>query len=226
MTQMLCLDWGAMSNKRSKVFIIILYNRMANKKGGKAYKKGKNDDDKPPYIDIQPGQYMARATKILGDRNVLSYCDDNVVRICHICRKMKGKVWIEVGDIVLVSLRDFSAGDPKSISRGDIIGKYPPDQVRQMSREPGVNSRLFLRLEENACVTMSNLGEDLSETQIVTHTKEDLGFEFEGSSDEEDEEEKEEVSEIEKKVDKKDKVSHGRGVRVVRADAEINIDDI
>ena len=197
---------------------------MPNNKGGKGYKKGK-DDPKEEYIDIQPGQYMARATRILGDRNVMCYCHDDVIRICHICRKMKGRVWVEIGDIVLVSLRDFSAEDLKTVKRGDILAKYSPDQVRMLKKEPGANPRLFLKLEDDANIKLENLGIDLSGTKIVSSSRIDDGFEFEGS-------EGSEVSE-EEKIEKKDKVSHGRGVREVREDHEIsvvekevNIDDI
>ena len=203
---------------------------MPNKKGGKAYKKGKGkDEEKEEFIDIQPGQYMARATRILGERNVICYCHDNVVRICHICRKMKGRVWVEVGDIVLVSLRDFSAADPKSINRGDILAKYPSDQVRMLTKDPKTNSRLFLKLEEDSKFRSDCVGMDMSGTRIVMSNHPDEGFDFE-SSDEEEEDEPE-------KVAKKDKASHGRGVRQVREESEIvtaaveddkdvNIDDI
>ena len=97
-----------------------------NKTGGKGYKKGKGDESEVVFIDIQKDQYMARAVRILGDRNVLCFCDDNVMRICHISRRMKGfsdTKKIEVGDIVLVSLRDFTSADPKTVKRGDILAK-------------------------------------------------------------------------------------------------------
>jgi translation initiation factor 1A len=202
---------------------------MPNNKGGKAYKKKGKDDEKEEYIDIQPGQYMARATRILGERNVMCYCHDDVIRICHICRKMKGRVWVEIGDMVLVSLRDFSAEDPKTIKRGDILAKYPPDQVRMLKKDAKANPRLFLKLEEDVNMRLDNLGVDLSGTRIVSSEQLEDGFEFEGSEDSTSEDEEDEDN----KVAKKDKVSHGRGVRQTREahemaeeDKEINIDDI
>jgi initiation factor 1A len=203
---------------------------MPNKKGGKAYKKKGKEDEKEEFIDIQPGQYMARATRILGERNVMCYCHDNVIRICHICRKMKGRVWVEVGDMVLVSLRDFSADDPKTIKRGDILAKYSPDQVRMLKKDAKANPRLFLKLEEDSQIRLENLGVDLSGTKIISSMQDDDGFDFESSEEGSDDEEEE--NEVEK-VAKKDKVSHGRGVRQVReahempeVEKDINIDDI
>jgi translation initiation factor 1A len=200
-----------------------------NKKGGKGYKKGKGDDVVQEFIDIQEGQYMARAIRILGDRNILCYCDDNVLRICHICRKMKGRVWVEAGDMVLVSLRDFSAEDPKSIKRGDILAKYAPDQVRVLKKEGKVNERLFMKLEDRNGISIDAVGEDKTgDTSILDKKEDDDGFDFESGSESESEEEVpgEDGTKI---VAKKDKKNH-RGEREIRdseqIEKEIALDDL
>ena len=199
-----------------------------NKKGGKGYKKGKGDEATQEFIDIQAGQYMARAIRILGDRNVLCYCDDNVLRICHICRKMKGRVWVEAGDMVLVSLRDFSAEDPKSIKRGDILAKYAPDQVRVLKKEGKVNERLFMKLEDRNGISIDAVGEDKTgDTSILDKKEDDDGFDFESGSETESEEEAGEDGT--KIVAKKDKKNH-RGEREIRdseqIEKEIALDDL
>ena len=200
-----------------------------NKKGGKGYKKGKGDEATQEFIDIQAGQYMARAIRILGDRNVLCYCDDNVLRICHICRKMKGRVWVEAGDMVLVSLRDFSAEDPKSIKRGDILAKYAPDQVRVLKKEGKVNERLFMKLEDRNGISIDAVGEDKTgDTSILDKKEDDDGFDFESGSETESEEEEPEEDGT-KIVAKKDKKNH-RGEREIRdseqIEKEIALDDL
>merc|ERR1719145_523993 len=53
-------------------------------------------------------------------------CFDNVKRLCHIRGKMRKKVWVMVGDIVLVSLRDFQD------EKGDIIVKYTSEEARNL----------------------------------------------------------------------------------------------
>jgi translation initiation factor 1A len=200
-----------------------------NKKGGKGYKKGKGDEATQEFIDIQAGLYMARAIRILGDRNVLCYCDDNVLRICHICRKMKGRVWVEAGDMVLVSLRDFSAEDPKSIKRGDILAKYAPDQVRVLKKEGKVNERLFMKLEDRNGISIDAVGEDKTgDTSILDKKEDDDGFDFESGSESESEEEGSEEDGT-KIVAKKDKKNH-RGEREIRdseqIEKEIALDDL
>jgi translation initiation factor 1A len=201
-----------------------------NKKGGKGYKKGKGDDVAQEFIDIQEGQYMARAIRILGDRNILCYCDDNVLRICHICRKMKGRVWVETGDMVLISLRDFSAEDPKTIKRGDILAKYAPDQVRLLKKEGKVNERLFMKLEDRNGISIDAVGEDKTgDTSILDKKEDDDGFDFESGSESESESEEEKPGEDGKIVAKKDKKSH-RGERQIRdseqIEKEITLNDL
>ena len=213
-----------------------------NTRGGKAYKKGKGDQgaSREAFIDALPDQYIARAIRILGDRNILCYCHDNVVRICHVCRRMKGREWVEQGDIVLVSIRDFSSltddPNPKKISRGDILAKYIPEQVRHLKKE-GMNKRLFMKLETAGVITMQHVGKDMGGQRLDFEMEGDDGFDFESGSEEEDEEEDEGAEGDETRiVTKKDKKSHGRGEREVRdetailasekADDNVNIDDL
>lgn len=204
-----------------------------NTKGGKGYKKHKTgDSEEVVFIDIQPQQYIARAVRILGNRNVLCYCHDNITRICHICRRMKGHSAdkkIELGDIVLVSLRDFSSNDVSPIKRGDIIAKYPLEQVKYLKRV-GSYPKLFMKLEEKEGIVLENIGEKVDDKIFLTGINED-GYTFETDEEEgETEEEKEEETKI---VDKRERVSHRKGGREIREgnviqqdEKEINVDDL
>ena len=191
------------------------------------------------FIDIQRMQFVARAVRILGNRNILCFCHDNVPRICHIPRGMKGHSpdkLIEVGDIILVSLRDFTAHflDPKTstaeqlraekealdkamktITRGDVIAKYPPEQVRWFKKE-GMYPRLFLKLEDAKEVSLDTLGEEIG-TKILDSMNEEDDI-FEHGEESESESEAEEASKI---VDKREKVNHRAGGREVREGHEI-----
>ena len=64
------------------------------------------------------------ATKLLGFDRVLVKCQDGKERLCRIRGKMKRRVWIREGDIVLVSPWDF-----QSDKRGDIIWRYRKSQA-------------------------------------------------------------------------------------------------
>jgi translation initiation factor 1A len=64
------------------------------------------------------------ATKLLGFDRVMVKCQDGHERLCRIRGKMKRRVWIREGDIVLVSPWDFQTD-----TRGDIIWRYTRGQA-------------------------------------------------------------------------------------------------
>jgi translation initiation factor 1A len=158
-----------------------------NSKGGKGYKKKKKvtSDVMPSvnFVDKQEGQMVARAIRLLGNRNVLCFCNDNVLRICHICGRMKGRCWIEPGDILLVSLREFTSeealqkGRGSEPMRGDIIAKYVPEQLSSLRKDPDVNQKLFMKLETIDGMTLEEVGVDKTMDKKL-NAEDDFGFVF------------------------------------------------
>ena len=69
------------------------------------------------------------AVKLLGYDRVLVRCQDGHERLCRIRGKMKRRVWIREGDVVLVSPWDF-----QSDRRGDIIWRYTRGQVEWLRK--------------------------------------------------------------------------------------------
>jgi len=70
------------------------------------------------------------AVKMLGFDRILVKCQDGHERMCRIRGKIKRRVWIREGDIVLVSPWDF-----QSESRGDIIWRYTRGQADWLRRK-------------------------------------------------------------------------------------------
>ena len=58
---------------------------------------------------VYPGQgeVLGVVTKLLGFDRILVKCQDGAERLCRIRGKMKRRVWIREGDIVIVSPWDF-----------------------------------------------------------------------------------------------------------------------
>ena len=69
------------------------------------------------------------ATKLLGNDRVMVKCQDGQERICRIRGKMKRRVWIRLGDVVLVS-----PWDCQSNQRGDVIWRYTKGQSDYLRR--------------------------------------------------------------------------------------------
>lgn len=70
------------------------------------------------------------AVKLLGFDRVLVKCQDGHERLCRIRGKMKRRVWIREGDVVLVSPWDF-----QSDKRGDIIWRYTRSQAELLRKK-------------------------------------------------------------------------------------------
>ncbi len=77
-----------------------------------------------------PGDVLGIAVKLLGFDRVLVKCQDGHERLCRIRGKMKRRVWIREGDVVLVSPWDF-----QSDKRGDVIWRYTRAQAEMLRRK-------------------------------------------------------------------------------------------
>lgn len=96
-------------------------------KGGKNRRRGKNENDsKRELVYKEDGQEYAQVTKMLGNGRLEAYCFDGVNRLCHIRGKLRKRVWIQQGDIVLIGLREFQ--DQKA----DVILKYDNEEARSL----------------------------------------------------------------------------------------------
>jgi translation initiation factor 1A len=145
-----------------------------NKKGGKNYKKGKSADAEPELYICEDDQMYGRVVKLLGNCNVLVFCNDGYERLCHIRGKMRKKVWISPGDIVLVSLRDMDPHAKKGAERGDICAKYDSKVLQRLKDTAyDINPKLFTMIE-TADIDSSKMRGDID------------GFEFDENGDDND----------------------------------------
>ena len=117
-----------------------------NLRGGKAYKKHKKapaeSERAAKFSPKEEGQDYARVVRLLGDRRAECFCNDGVTRIGKfrggICKGPTKQI-IEMGDIILVSLRDFEA-DSKAC---DVLSKYSRTEWRDIESEEGIHPQLM-----------------------------------------------------------------------------------
>ena len=64
------------------------------------------------------------AVKMLGAERIMVKCQDGKERLCRIRGKLKRRVWIRNGDVVLVSPWEFQID-----TRGDIFFRYRQNQA-------------------------------------------------------------------------------------------------
>jgi translation initiation factor 1A len=99
-----------------------------HKQGGKNRRRGKNENDneKRELVFKEDGQEYAQVVKMLGNGRLEALCFDGEKRLAHIRGKLRKKVWINQGDIILLSLRDYQD------EKGDVIMKYTADEARSL----------------------------------------------------------------------------------------------
>ncbi|CAP68073.1 uncharacterized protein PODANS_1_19370 [Podospora anserina S mat+] len=136
-------------------------------KGGKNRRRGKNENDneKRELTFKEDGQEYAQVLKMLGNGRLEAMCFDGVKRLGLIRGKLRKKIWINNGDIILVSLREYQD------EKGDVILKYSADEARSL--------KAYGELPDTAKINETDTfgpGEDG-----------DCGFEFDEDRDSDDE---------------------------------------
>jgi translation initiation factor 1A len=76
------------------------------------------------------GEVLGVVVKLLGFDRIRVKCQDGHERLCRIRGKMKRRVWIREGDIVIVSPWDF-----QSDKRGDVVWRYTHAQTENLRRK-------------------------------------------------------------------------------------------
>lgn len=156
---------------------------MPNLTGGKNYKKTKHSSEKPKYVEKSDDQLFGRVLQILGNRNTLVFCNDNEIRLCHIRGSIRKDMWINVGDVVLISVRELNDKSEK-YQKGDILHRYDRDFYSKLKKEKGFNEKLLLNLETADPTQLKRFKELKFTNSVVNNDDEDI-FEHEKVDDKE-----------------------------------------
>jgi translation initiation factor 1A len=90
--------------------------------------RSRADDRRRELPYAEEGQLYARVIRMLGNGRLAARCGDGKERICKICGSMRKREWVNPGDTVLVSLREFD--DEKA----DVIYRYKPPELQHLAR--------------------------------------------------------------------------------------------
>ncbi len=93
-------------------------------------KKVLSEEELDKMVVPTENDVLGVVVKLLGFDRVMVKCQDGHERLCRIRGKMKRRVWIREGDIVLVSPWDF-----QSDKRGDIIWRYKHSQAEWLRKK-------------------------------------------------------------------------------------------
>ena len=151
-----------------------------NTTGGNKAKKQKKPSDNVVerelvFKDITQFQEYAQVTKTLGNKRFELTCFDGKTRLGHARGSLKKKkVFVKLGDVVLVSLREFE--DAKC----DILDVYTQKEVKSLKSYGEIPNTVRDDLVENT-------------------VEEDIGFDFDNGEEEDIDEEEQKKKEDFKK---------------------------
>lgn len=74
-------------------------------------------------------EILGIVTQILGNDRMRVRCADGKERLCRIRGKIKKRMWVRLGDLVLISPWDFQD------DRGDIIHRYRKNESAWLERK-------------------------------------------------------------------------------------------
>lgn len=99
-------------------------------KGGKGWKRGKKHPEiQEKNLNIKEDlEEYAKVIKLLGNCRLTANCYDDKERLCIIPGKLRKRVWINQGDIILISLRSYQD------SKADVIHVYSADEARRLMK--------------------------------------------------------------------------------------------
>ena len=170
--------------------------------GGKNQKKKKKTqaEDRECRFKDESEEY-AQIIKILGDGRFQCKCADGIERVAHVRGKMRKRIWLANGDIILVSLREF---EPEKC---DVVEKYKEKEVAKLKNAGEIPDSFVLPSGSEEGEKGTGDGDILFEEQeVVTEKKKEgsTGFEIDSESEEEKEIEEEDKKDEDKNEDKKE----------------------
>lgn len=119
---------------------------MPRKRGGRrGNRKKKGFNSKRELIIKEDGQEYAQCIKLLGSGRMSVHCFDGKNRLAKIRGKFKRRVWVNIGDVVLVQKREMNIEDDKC----DVIHVYYYDEVKKLKNFGELPSDLEVTEKKN-----------------------------------------------------------------------------
>lgn len=102
-----------------------------NKGGKKKSKNSSPDGEEIVRVRVpRQGQLLGEVEQLLGDRRMLIRCTDGHTRLCRIPGKIRRRIWIKEGNIVLIE-----PWSVQSDEKGDILWRYTLQQGDWLERK-------------------------------------------------------------------------------------------
>jgi initiation factor 1A len=152
-----------------------------NKGGGNRHKKMARKNVRNTGITTKiryanEGEMYAKVTRIFGQGNVEVRCNDNVVRLCVIRKKFRGRNkrdnHVKMDSIILVGLREWEVIAEGKRPKCDLLYTYNDGQMEQLKQAKGINQAILPEMMQESMDgwEFSNDVDDDTNTIIQTNT--------------------------------------------------------
>ena len=121
-SNLLCAHFTFSRGSLAELTRAIAISQFGDEKLGK--RKVINEDELERMVLPSANDVLGMAVRMLGFDRIVVKCQDGKERLCIVRGKLKRRVWIRDGDIVLVSPWEF-----QSDKRGDIFWRYRKNQT-------------------------------------------------------------------------------------------------
>jgi len=121
-------------------------------------------------------QEYVQTVKMLGDRRIMVALPDKTEILAMIPGSFRKRCWIKVGDILLVSRREFQ------ITKLDICYKYDEDESKRLAKELEIPEFFLHTMTQNSCPYDDGLTL-FEENESPTHTSLNLSRNYGDYSD-------------------------------------------
>ncbi len=93
-------------------------------------KNNSEDENQPTRVKLPRGkEVLGTVEQRLGGNKMMVGCSDKIQRNCRVPGRLKRKLWLRPGDVVIIEPWEF---DNK---KGDVIFKYRPNQVEFLKKK-------------------------------------------------------------------------------------------
>ncbi|MBN1216668.1 MAG: translation initiation factor eIF-1A [Candidatus Lokiarchaeota archaeon] len=80
------------------------------------------------------GEMFARVVDIFGNDRMRVFCEDGIARIGRIRGKIKKRVWIRKGDLVIVNPWDWETQAKEDLGKAEISWRYTKSEISWLAR--------------------------------------------------------------------------------------------
>lgn len=166
-----------------------------NVKGGSKHKKMKNNSNSDEITQsdliLKSGkeQDYGKVEKILGNGRFSLLCNDKITRLGIIRGKMRKRNWVNMGGIVLYSIREYEK------DKVDIIHVYSNTVLKMLEHKMKLNFNISNDddNDDDIFTTNESFTEQIVESIPEKQKNTNQYYNFSDSSDEEDEEDDNEI---------------------------------